>query len=90
MDLEATNLYWWHLVCFLISCPEFAPFQPRVYAFNPRMIKAFKRAFSDAGKSDITDAHVVAERLRFGRLPAPFMVNKVYQPLQRLTRFPAT
>jgi len=87
IGLEATNLYWWHLACFLISCPELARFQPRVYAFNPRMIKAFKKAFSDTGKSDITDAHVVAERLRFGRLPAPFMVNEVYQPLQRLTRF---
>jgi len=85
--LEATNLYWWHLACFLISCPELAPFQPRVYAFNPRMVKAFKKAFTDTGKSDISDAHVVAERLRFGRLPAPFMVNEVYQPLQRLTRF---
>jgi transposase len=87
IGLEATNLYWWHLACFLISCPELAPFQPRVYAFNPRMVKAFKKAFTDTGKSDINDAHVVAERLRFGRLPAPFMVNEVYQPLQRLTRF---
>jgi len=87
IGLEATNLYWWHLACFLISCLELAPFKPQVYAFNPRMIKAFKKAFSDTGKSDITDAHVVAERLRFGRLPAPFMVNEVYQPLQRLTRF---
>jgi len=87
IGLEATNLYWWHLACFLISCPELAPFQPRVYAFNPRTTKAFKKAFTDTGKSDISDAHVIAERLRFGRLPAPFMVNEVYQPLQRLTRF---
>lgn len=87
IGVEATNLYWWHLACFLISCPELAPFQPQVYAFNPRMVKAFKKAFTDTGKSDISDAHVVAERLRFGRLPAPFMVNEAYQPLQRLTRF---
>jgi len=87
IGLEATNLYWWHLACLISSCLELSPFQPRVYAFNPRMVKAFKKAFTDTGKSDISDAHVVAERLRFGRLPAPFMVNEVCQPLQRLTRF---
>ncbi len=87
IGLEATNLYWWHLACFLISCPEITRLEPRAYAFNPRLIKAFKKAFSDAGKSDIADAHVVAERTRSGRLPAPFMANEVYQPLQCLTRF---
>jgi transposase len=87
IGLEATNLYWWHLACFLISCPELAPFQPGVYAFNPRLVRAFKKALTDTGKSDIGDAYVVAERLRFGRLPAPFILNEVYQPLQRLTRF---
>jgi len=81
VGLEATNLYWWHLACFLISCPELAPFQPRVYAFNPRLIRAFKKALTDSGKSDIADAYAVTERLRFGQLPAPFMVNEVYQPL---------
>jgi transposase len=87
IGLEATNLYWWHLACFLISCPELAPFQRGVYAFNPRLVRAFKKALTDTGKSDISDAYAVAERLRFGRLPAPFILNEVYQPLQRLTRF---
>ena len=87
IGLEATNLYWWHLACFFISCPVLAPFQTRVYAFNPRLVRAFKKALADTGKSDITDAYVVAERLRFGRLPAPFVLNELYQPLQRLTRF---
>jgi transposase len=87
VGLEATNLYWWHLACFLNSSPQLSPFQPGVYAFNPRLIKAFKKALSDTTKSDINDAYAVAERLRFGRLPAPFIPNEVYQPLQRLTRF---
>jgi transposase len=87
VGLEATNLYWWHLACFLNSSPQLAPFEPRVYAFNPRLIKGFKKALSDTPKSDINDAYVIAERLRFGRHPAPFMPNELYQPLQRLTRF---
>lgn len=87
VGLEATNLYWWHLACFLNSTPQLAPFQPEIYAFNPRLIKGFKKALSDTAKSDIKDAYAIAERLRFGRLPAPFIPNQLYQPLQRLTRF---
>jgi transposase len=87
VGLESTNLYWWHLACFLDSTPKLSPFQPRVYAFNPRLIKGFKKALSDDAKSDISDASAIAERLRFGRLPAPFIPNEIYQPLQRLTRF---
>ena len=51
------------------------------------MIKAFKKALADTPKSDINDAYAIAERLRFGHLPAPFIPNELYQPLQRLTRF---
>jgi transposase len=87
LGLEATNLYWWHLACFLNSSAQLSPFQPRVYAFNPRPIKGFKKALSDTTKSDINDAYAIAERLRFGRLPAPFIPNELCQPLQRLTRF---
>ena len=81
IGLEATNFYWWHLACFLNSTAELAPFQPRVYAFNPRLVRGFKKAFPNKGKSDIYDAFVVAEQLRFGRLPAPFMPNELYHSL---------
>ncbi len=87
VGLEATNLYWWHLACLLNSSPKLTQFQPRIYAFNPRLIKGFKKALSDSPKSDVNDAYAIAERLRFGHLPAPFIPNELYQPLQRLTRF---
>jgi len=75
VGLEATNLYWWHLACLFNSSPQLSPFQSEVYAFNPRLIKGFKKALSDTTKSDINDAYAIAERLRFGRLPAPFIPN---------------
>jgi transposase len=87
VGLEATNLYWWHLACFLDSSPQLSGFQPQVYAFNPRLIKGFNKAFSDTTRSDVRDAYVVAERFPFGRLPVPFIPNELYQPLQRLTSF---
>jgi transposase len=87
IGLEATNLYWWHLACFLKGTPLLASLSPEVYLFNPRLVAGLKKAYSDHGKTDRIDAWFIAERLRIGRLPAPFEVDLVYAPLQRLTRF---
>ena len=87
IGLEATNLYWWHLTYFLRTTPLLSHLEPQVYLFNPRLVAGLKRAYADHGKTDQIDAFFIAERLRIGRLPAPFEVDLVYSPLQRLTRF---
>lgn len=46
----------------------------------------FRESYPDIGKGDWTDAMVIADRLRFGRLPAECYLDERYQPLQRLTR----
>lgn len=84
--LEATSFYAWHLALYLNQAAELAPFDPMVYLFNPRVISGFKKAYPDVAKTDWTDAWAIAERLRFGRLPAPFDPDERYMPLQRLTR----
>lgn len=89
IGLEATNLYWWHLACFLKDTPGLAALEREVYALNPKLVHGFKKAYADTGKTDRLDAFFVAERLRLGRLPAPFQVDALYAPLQRLTRFRA-
>jgi transposase len=68
--LEATNLFWWHLATFLTTHPELLALGPRCYTFNPRQVKKFRESYPDIGKDDWTDAMVIADRLRFGRLPA--------------------
>lgn len=50
-------------------------------------MKKFKESYPDIGKDDWTDAMVIADRLRFGRLPAECYLDERYQPLQRLTRY---
>jgi hypothetical protein len=50
-------------------------------------VKKFKESYPDIGKDDWTDAMVIADRLRFGRLPAECYLDERYQPLQRLTRY---
>jgi transposase len=87
IGLEATSLYWWHLAAFLKDTPLLAPLSPTVYLFNPKLVHGLKKAYPDRGKTDRIDAWFIAERLRIGRLPAPFELDLVYAPLQRLTRF---
>ncbi len=87
VGLEATSLYWWHLASFLKGTALLAHLSPEVYLFNPKLVHGLKKAYSDHGKTDRLDAWFIAERLRIGRLPAPFELDLVYAPLQRLTRF---
>ncbi len=87
IGMEATNLYWWHIACFLKDTPLLTELTPEVYLLNPRLVSGLKKAYSDRGKTDRIDAFFIAERLRIGRLPAPFQLDLLYAPLQRLTRF---
>ena len=88
IGLEATSLYWWHLACTLKDAPPLAPYRPRVYALNPKLVHDFRKHYGALPKTDRTDAFVIAERVRFGRqLPPPFQLDARYAPLQRLTRF---
>jgi transposase len=89
IGLEATNLYWWHLACLLRDTPLLAGLGREVYALNPKLVAGLKKAYTEGGKTDHRDAFFIAERLRIGRLPAPFQIDVLYAPLQRLTRFRA-
>ena len=66
--------------------PELLAAGLKVWVFNPRQVASLKDAYGDLGKGDWVDALVIADRLRFGRLPAECHLDERYQPLQRLTR----
>jgi transposase len=87
IGLEATGLYWWPLACLLNDTPLWHGLQPAVYALNPKLVHGLKKVYGETGKTDPRDAFLIAERLRIGRLPAPFQLDLVYAPLQRLTRY---
>jgi transposase len=88
IGLEATSLSWWHLACALADASALAPYRPRVYALNPKLVHDFRKNYGALPKTDRADAFVIAERIRFGRqLPPPFRIDLRYAPLQRLTRF---
>jgi transposase len=84
--IEATGIYGWHLTQHLRQAAVLQPFQPVVHTFNPKIVKGFKKAYPEMPKTDRVDAWVIADRLRFGRLPAPGGVDERYEALRRLTR----
>lgn len=87
VGMEATGIYGWHLACFLSEAPALRPWAARVYVFNPHRTLSFKKALGSTEKTDRVDSMAVAQWLRVGLLPAPFAIDAVYGPLQRLTRF---
>lgn len=84
---EATSFYDWHLADYLASSVRLLPFCPEIYRFNPKIIHHFKKVLKDLEKTDFVDAEIIAKRLKFGNLPAPYSSLQEYQPLQRLTRY---
>lgn len=86
IGFESTGIYSWQLHFFLSSHSLLADFNPRLYQLNPKQIKNFKKAYTDLSKTDNIDAFIIADKLRFGRLPAPASIDYTYLALGRLTR----
>jgi transposase len=84
---EAVSFLDLHIVDYLASSEILAKYSPSIYQFNPKITHGFKRAYPDKDKTDADDAFVIADRLRFGRLPEPYEDSQPYFPLKRLTRY---
>lgn len=77
IGLEATNFYEFHLVEHLANnCTLETLAQVEVYRINPKRIKQFKGSYPDLDKTDAVDAFIVADFLRFGRLPLAYQSEK--------------
>jgi len=84
---ESTGFYDEPLVHYLASSSHLSTYGHEVFRLNARLVKAFKKAYSDRDKKDPDDAFVIADRLRFGRLPQAYEAHQPYLPLRRLTRY---
>lgn len=85
---EATNNFWLPLFCQLEQLSSLSDRPVTLYPFNPRLVHNFKKALGEEEKTDLRDAGVIAERLRFGKkLPHPFVMEELYLPLRTLTRY---
>jgi transposase len=64
---EATSNFWLPFFAHLQQAESLSAWPLALYPFNPRVVANFRNSFSDLDKTDLLDAHVITERLRFGR-----------------------
>jgi transposase len=86
IGMESTSVYSWHPAMFLNEDEALRKRQTKVYTINAKLIRKFKEAYTDLDKTDDIDAWIIADRLRFGRLPLTMIMQEQYTALQRLTR----
>jgi len=87
IGMESTSVYGDNLMYFLRESGSLAKFKRRLHMLNPKQVKKFKDAYSDLPKNDPTDAFVIADNLRFGRVTKEvYMDDYRYQALKVLTR----
>jgi hypothetical protein len=87
IGMEATDLSSWHLAHYLQD--QMKGYEPKfqsIYVLNARKVARFKKGYDSLVKNDRIDAWVIADHLRFGRLPAQMKDAIQYESLQRLTR----
>jgi len=88
VGLEATSFYDFHLAEYLAGSLRLqAVFGIEVYRINAQRIKNFKRSYPNMDKTDKKDAWIIADFLRFGRLPPPYAKKDAFWALQRITRY---
>lgn len=86
LGLEATSNYGYHLATLFKNSEKLAPLLPKIHILNAKVVYNFKRSYSDLPKNDDVDAWVIADKLRFGRLPQEVFMDERFLALQRLTR----
>lgn len=86
IGMEATSVYSWHPAMFFHEAESLKEFKTKVFTINPKLIKKFKESYVDLDKTDQIDAWIIADRLRFGRLPLTAVMQEQFIALQRLTR----
>lgn len=88
LGLEATNFYEFHLAEHFANTSALEALAlVEIYRINPKRVKNFKRSYPELEKTDAIDAFIIADFLRFGRLPFPYQSEKSLWPLKRLTRY---
>lgn len=85
--LEATGCYGDTLAMFLREEESVPRSQKCVRVLNPMQVSRFRKSYLDLPKTDNTDAFVIADSLRFGRIGQKgTVVEEKYLSLQKLTR----
>ena len=86
VGLESTSVYHWPLFEALAQTPALQRWQPQWFLLNPSIVQGFRKTYVDRAKTDPSDAFLIADAIRFGRLrPAP-APDPRYTALRVVTR----
>lgn len=80
IGMEATGMYGFHLLDYFSSISLKYPVEVKLYQVNAKYVSKFKKAFPEKEKTDMVDCRVIAEYLRFGRLPAEYKPESLFLP----------
>jgi transposase len=86
IGMEATGNLWMPLIEYLRGHPALGELKTKVHCLNAMQVRQFKKIYPERPKTDPMDALMVAEFLRFRRLPEPLPIDEKYLAIQKLTR----
>jgi len=86
IGMEATSIYADHIANYLRKDEFLAKWECKVYIINAKNIKKFKESYPELPKTDNIDTLIIADYLRFGRLPKLVYHDEKYIALRNLTR----
>lgn len=86
VGMESTSVYADHLAAYLRKDEFLRKWECRVYLINAKNIKNFKKSYPELPKTDNIDTLIIADYLRFNRLPKCVFLDEKYLALRNLTR----
>ncbi len=86
VGMESTSVYADHLATYLRHDEFLRKWECTVYVINAKNISRFKESYTELPKTDNIDTLIIADYLRFGRLPKSVCHDEKYLALRNLTR----
>ena len=86
VGMESTSIYADHLAAYLRNDDFLRKWNCTVYVINAKNIKNFKKSYPDLDKTDDIDTLIIADYLRFNRVPKSVHLDEKYLALRNLTR----
>lgn len=86
VGLESTSIYADHLAAYLRNDDFLRKWECSVYVINAKNIRNFKKSYPELPKDDNIDTLIIADFLRFGRIPKSTAHDEKYLALRNLTR----
>jgi transposase len=86
VGMESTSVYADHLAAYLRNDEFLQTWCCKVYVINAKYINHFKKSYPELPKTDSIDTLIIADFLRFDRLPKSVCHDEKYLALRNMTR----